>query len=355
MPDDLDQKKLGLPENKEVTLLLVEPQEQMRRSQIRIFQQLGFEKTVVATTGTEAWSILKGKGADLVISGWYMPEMSGLALLKVVRSDNELAQLPFILVADRVTKSQVIEAGEAGVTDMICLPLTPHTVQRKVENALLSGQDPQSREAELQYQRGLELMKAGRWEEALEAFKSILDIFESAEVYYNMGYISTAQGRYEEAIRYFRKATQINSAFARAYQKMGEVYIKLGRHKLAQQAFEQAAELYMAKDMDENAEAILQQVLKLNPNTINVYNSLGILYRRQGKFEKALDQYKKALKVNPNNENIYYNMGRIYFETKRYEEARSTFNQALKINPEFAEAEDMVRTIDIRLNQPSST
>ena len=66
--------------------------------------------------------------------------------------------------------------------------------------------------------------------------------------------------------------------------------------------------------MDDDAEAALQEVLKINPNTINVFNSLGIIHRRQGRYDKALVQYQKAMKVNPDDENILYNLGRAHYD-----------------------------------------
>jgi tetratricopeptide (TPR) repeat protein len=108
-------------------------------------------------------------------------------------------------------------------------------------------------------------MRKGRYEEALTQFKTLLELFESAEVYYNLGYIKTAQGRYEEALIAFRRATQINSAFAKAYQKMGEVYAKMGRKDEAQSCLERAAEIYLEKQMDDSAESALLEALKINP------------------------------------------------------------------------------------------
>ena len=42
---------------------------------------------------------------------------------------------------------------------------------------------------------------------------------------------------------------------------------------------QRAGEIYMEKNMSKEAEIAFQEVLKLNPNTTNIYNSLGILYR----------------------------------------------------------------------------
>ncbi len=326
-----------------------------RESTALVLKGMGFEEITQLNNGSAAWSCLKNRGADVVIASWNMTEMNGMALLKVVRSDPELAHVHIILIADSLTKAQVIEAGEAGVSDILLAPVPNSTLVNKIQTLLELGRDPQAAEVQRLYAKGLQLMENGQWENALDAFGRILTIYESAEIYYNMGYISTARGAYEEAIHYFRKATQINNTFAQAYEKMGECYRKLQRPKLAQKHFELAAEIYMERRMDSNAEALLNQVLEINPNTINVYNSLGIIYRRQGRYEMAIKQYQKAMKVNPEAEYIHYNLARIYYETGEYDKAETILKKAIKINPDFTEAQEMLRTVGIRKRQAPVT
>ena len=72
-----------------------------------------------------------------------------------------------------------------------------------------------------------------------------------------------------------------------------------------------------------------------NPNTINVYNSLGVLHRKKGDYKKALHNYKKALNIHPDRERIHYNIGRLYIELKDPETAKTYFQQALQLNPRW--------------------
>jgi tetratricopeptide (TPR) repeat protein len=331
-------------------ILVAEGERPLRQALVRVLQELGYENIIEAVNGSDAWTKLRKHGADFVIAGWHMPEMNGMALLKIMRTDAAFFAVPLFLVTPHINKSQVIEAGEAGVTDIILLPLAKDTMARKLGTLFRAVPEAEFQIAEKYFQEGLEFMNQNRWEEALSCFQQVLTAHENAEVYYNMGYIKTAQGRYEEAIQYFRRATQIKNDFARAHQKMGECYIALERPRLAQQSFQNAAEIYMEKHMDDHAEQVLREVLKINPDTINVYNNLGIIYRRQKRYQKAINQYQKALKVNPNDENIYYNMGRTYFDMQEYENAQVVLQKALDINPGFGEAKNMLKNIDLHLN-----
>lgn len=331
----------------ETTILLVESDAKLRRSEAALLSEMGYKEILQAGNGTEAWSVIKNSDVGFIVCAWELREMNGLVLLKVVRADIAHSMIPFLLVVEEVTKAQVVEAGQAGVTDIILRPFTKELFLKKVNQTISIEEDPQTVEANRLYDNGLELMKQGDYEEALKSFKRILNVYETAEVYYNMGYIKTAQGRYEEAIVAFRRATQINNAFAQAFQKMGEAYSKIGHSKEAQKCYEQAAEIFMDKNMDDNAEAVYMQALKVNPGTINVYNSLGILYRRQGKLGESIKMYRKALKVSPFDENIHYNLARVYMADKKLDNAAETLRAAINLNPDFKEAENLLKSIEM--------
>lgn len=330
----------------ELTVVVAETDPELRQDLFRLVAAIGFRKVVAASDGISAWTHLRNLNADMVISAWDMPEMSGISLLKVMRADSRHFHTPVILISDQASVSQVLEAGQAGVTDIILRPLDAKTFKEKLSIIFAGPDEAEFIQTKKLFLKGVDLMKNGLWERAIVFFQKILEAHEDAEVYYNLGYINTAQGRYKPAIKYFRKATQIKGDFARAFEKMGECFAKLGQPEQAEEHMGKAAAIYMEREMDDSAELIFNKVLKLNPDTINVYNSLGIIYRRQGRFQDAVKQYQKALKVNPQNENIYYNLGRIYYDTQLYTEAREMINKALEIDPEFEEARDMIHTLD---------
>lgn len=332
--------------SKKTAFLVVDDDFVSRKTEMRILHDMGFSDVHQAESGTEAWPLIKQVTIDFVIAAWEMPEMNGLALLKLIRTDLERNNIPVILLVEEITRSQVVEAGEAGVTDLMVHPLTADIFKRKVEGIMSIKDDPRQVEVEKNYEQGKKLMKNGNFDEALTSFKRILSVYESAEIYYNMGYINTSQGKYSDALLNFRKATEIDNAFARAHKMMGEALIKLGRKEEAQEALQKAADIYMDKNMDKNAEEILQAVAELNPSTINVYNSLGILYRRQKKYDKAVKQYNKALKVAPEDENIYYNLSRVYLVMKDFTKAREALVKAVTFNPDFNEAKELIKSID---------
>ena len=334
-----------MDQNASAATLIVNMDQDLRRTQAAMLKNMGFTKILQAADGNEAWSMIKTFQVAMVICSWRLSrDMSGLVLLKVIRADQAYAEIPFLMVVDEITRAQVLEAGQAGVSDIIVLPFDVDTFKKKVEQSL-KGEDAETIESKVLISQGSKLMQEGRYQEALDSFQKVLTVHESAEVYFNLGYIRTSQGRYEEAINAFRKATQINNAFAQAFQKMGEVYALMGRSDEARKCLEKAAEIFMEKNMDVKAEEAFQKVLEINPNTPNVFNSLGIVYRRQGKLSDAARMYRKALKVNPFDEHIHYNLARVYTASKQYEDAVVILEKAIHINPDFAEAENLLKSI----------
>ena len=327
------------------SFLVAEPDAAVREAEARFLTEMGFTSIAEAQNGAEAWATLKRSGADMVIAAWNMPDMHGLALLKVVRTDPVFYSLPFFLVASELTKSQVIEAGEAGVSDILLRPFSPEQFKKRIQTFTDIHPDSQTEAAQASYQEGIVLMEKGEWESALNSFRRVLSIYENAEIHYNLGYIKTAQGLYEEAIGHFRRATQINNAFAEAYKKMGECLLQLNRQEEAQAALERAAAIYFDKHMDQDAEAVMNQVLKINPHTLNIYNSLGIVYRRTNQHRKAVVMYRKALKVNPNDENIHFNLARAYLEVGEANKAMESLRTCLDINPDQMDAKTLLQSV----------
>ena len=82
-----------------------------------------------------------------------------------------------------------------------------------------------------------------------------------------------------------------------------------------------------------NAIQAYQKVIELDPNYIEAYNNLGIIYQEIGKPEEALKTYQKAVQINPRYEKAYNNMGIIFQLKGEDEKAMEAFKKVLSINP----------------------
>jgi tetratricopeptide (TPR) repeat protein len=326
--------------------LIVGPNGFYRKSVASMLSKIGFTSIEHAQDGPSAWDSMKRSKPGIVITQWNMPEMNGMALLKLIRSDIEHCDTPVILWSEEITRSDVVKAGEAGVNAILIEPLSLDNLEEKINFILEFDMTPSTKKAKIFMEKGDAYMNEGKYDLALKEYEKVLEILESAEVYYNIGYIKTAQGDYDEALAAFRKATQINQLYAKAYQAMANVYLKMENKEMAEKYLNMAGEIFLEREMHEKAESIFNEILSINPNTINVYNSLGIIYRRQNRLEEAVKLYQKAVKISPDDENIHFNMGRAYLDMGNPQIAKRCFSIALKINPNFDTAAGMIKAIE---------
>ena len=119
-------------------ILIVDDYKTMLRIIRNLLKQLGFNNVDEATDGAAALQKLRDKQYDLVISDWNMERMSGLQLLKEVRSDNKLKALPFVMITAESKSENVVAAKQAGVTNYIVKPFNAATLKTKL-NAVLGA------------------------------------------------------------------------------------------------------------------------------------------------------------------------------------------------------------------------
>ncbi|MBW1796530.1 MAG: chemotaxis response regulator CheY [Deltaproteobacteria bacterium] len=117
----------------DMKVLVVDDFATMRRILKNVLKQIGFTNIIEADDGSTALSVLKKNKVDLIMSDWNMPKVSGLELLKAVRSDESMKNIPFLMVTAEGQKDSVIQAVQAGVSNYIVKPFTAETIKEKLE------------------------------------------------------------------------------------------------------------------------------------------------------------------------------------------------------------------------------
>ena len=114
-------------------VLVVDDFATMRKIVRNILKQIGFTNIVEADDGANAMSIIKDDSIDFVVTDWNMPNMTGLELLKNIRSTEKAKDLPVLMVTAEGLSENVVDAVKAGVDNYIVKPFTAETVQTKIE------------------------------------------------------------------------------------------------------------------------------------------------------------------------------------------------------------------------------
>jgi two-component system, chemotaxis family, chemotaxis protein CheY len=123
---------------KDLTVLVVDDFSTMRRIVRNILRELDFKDILEADDGSSAVEILKTQKVDLIVSDWNMPKMTGLELLKFVRSNPQTKDLPFLMVTAEAQKENIVEAVKARVSNYIIKPFTAITLSEKLAKIIPS-------------------------------------------------------------------------------------------------------------------------------------------------------------------------------------------------------------------------
>jgi len=116
----------------EFVVLAVEDQSQARKVLQMSLKELGVNQVFTADDGQEALNFLGtcGELINIVICDWNMPKLTGIDLLKQIRSADP--DIPFLMVTGRADQESVMEAKIDGVSAYIAKPYSVKELERKL-------------------------------------------------------------------------------------------------------------------------------------------------------------------------------------------------------------------------------
>lgn len=120
--------------------LIVDDSQTMRRIVVNSLKNLGYEDFVEASDGKDALLKLSAdETINFVITDWNMPVLSGLELIKAIRSDGKMGNTPVLMVTTRGVKDDIIEALKAKVNNYVVKPFTPAILREKIDQILAAA------------------------------------------------------------------------------------------------------------------------------------------------------------------------------------------------------------------------
>ena len=105
-----------------------------RKVLVYTLEQLGFDNLEEVTDAYSALVRLKSALFELVITDWEMSKMSGLQLLQQIRADQELKQIPVLMVSEDTNPQNIVAATKAGVNAYLIKPFEVASFAEKMEN-----------------------------------------------------------------------------------------------------------------------------------------------------------------------------------------------------------------------------
>lgn len=94
----------------------------------------------------EALARIKGERhpLDLIITDYYMPVMNGVELVRQIRSNRRMADVPIVMITLSEDESVRQEAIEAGATDFLSRPIDPNECRNRCLSLLGMKASPKS-------------------------------------------------------------------------------------------------------------------------------------------------------------------------------------------------------------------
>ena len=122
------------------TVLVVDDSSIVRTMVRKAIAMAGLEVSQVheASNGREALDLLRRTWIDVVFADINMPEMSGLDLVRSMKSDAALAATPVVIVSSERTQARIDEATRSGARGYVKKPFRPEHFRQIVEQLLHS-------------------------------------------------------------------------------------------------------------------------------------------------------------------------------------------------------------------------
>lgn len=121
------------------TLLLVDDEKLVRMVAKRRLAALG-HRMLEAEDGEKALEILRRESVDLVLSDWMMPKLDGPALCEILKRDEHLRNIHFILMTALDTPAQIAEGLRRGADDFLPKSASDQEISARVGTGLRARQ-----------------------------------------------------------------------------------------------------------------------------------------------------------------------------------------------------------------------
>lgn len=196
---------------------------------------------------------------------------------------------------------------------------------------------------------GRELAKQGRVDEALVEFETALKLDPNSKMaHLAAGSAKARQNREDDALRHFREALRIDPMNVQAFLRAARVLLAKKEIEKAQEYVESAqridpkspaVQLFLGhlaltrKDLPK-AKKHLAEALTFNPRLVRARIQMSAVLRNEGRLDESLAQLNAAVRIDPNSANVFDSLGKLQLIRKDFSSAREAFEQAISLQPE---------------------
>ncbi|GAU08836.1 response regulator [Desulfoplanes formicivorans] len=381
-------------------ILVVDDVGPSRQAVVNVLDVLGFSHILEAANGAEAWQLMRD-GQDqlgLVISDWKMPRMSGIELLKRVRTHASLCEIPFLLFTSKVEPGDLALAADMGVSGYLVKPLDISVLQHKLyilsrevstrgntavltlETLVREGRLPEARELVVRMIRsageepdsfslyGQALL--ARLDGDLERAGTLIDACLRHAPLMGRAWLLRARilheaGDMDQARSSVDKAMQLSPDNVEYVLFRGK--LELDDHNIPQSRLFFMTALNMAPGDDKvrekvwrmhiEADQVHEAMQEFGPYlwaflSSEVLNDTALALRKKGKTEVAVRVYREALRKDPANTRLLFNLAMAEVRLSDTRNALKHLQRVVDMDPDFHAAHNVLDKMRSRNKKP---
>jgi tetratricopeptide (TPR) repeat protein len=102
------------------------------------------------------------------------------------------------------------------------------------------------------------------------------------------------------------------------------------------------ADRYHKAGLNQDALGHLTQAINDSPESMYLYNRIGIVLRKMQDFASAENYYLRALAITQTDEYLFFNLGRLYYDWQKWDKMAQAAQKAIALNPNFVEAQKLL-------------
>ncbi|SDN31400.1 Tfp pilus assembly protein PilF [Desulfonauticus submarinus] len=296
-------------------------------------------------------------------------------------------KIKIICLSNEIDRDRVAQILESGADNLIIKPISINSLVQKISSTI----KPNNITKKVDLCRYF--IEKKDFVQAEKIVKDILTIKpDSAIAYILKGDILRHKKEFEKAEEYYLKASLRSKLYLEPLKKLAELYAEIGDlekklnylkklDRLSPLNFKRKidiGETYIKLDQIEEGKNYIDEAIKqvkklskellastlmdiamrikdktpdlstqymkqaidtkedfLHPNDLWMFNELGILLRKKGKWEDAIKYYKKALTIAPNDSHLHYNIALAYLEANKPYKALEFAEKALSFDAEL--------------------
>ena len=249
---------------------------------------------------------------------------------------------------------QILKANEENLDAMIAISGI-YRRQKKydesialLEQALVTCENDSKNRAKISYNLGFTYRQMGSLDNAINCFEEVVDENPSDVLANNhLGAIYAQQGNHSKAIEAYNRGLKFDSNhpilqfnIAKSYAEIGDKTKALGFYEGAlrakpgwTEAIEAYADLLLTVNKISEADEVVNQALKINPDDVKIHTAKGNVYNRQNIFGNAESEFKKALDVDETYKNALTGLALSLEGQEKNDEAIETILKAEKLHP----------------------